>query len=354
MEAAAALGTARFCESQPNVVLRLGPSRSIARTLVLNCHLDTVAGAVPVSHTGGTVTGRGSVDAKGQAVALIAGVREALARRPDFPDRTTVLLQLVGGEEGGAMGWYGTRLLVRAGFTGRINVVAEPTRLATLDRTTSTMTARIRVDGEGATDDAAAAGHNATLALAVVADALVRRIGLEAANSLCLGGLHTGTMHNRVYGKGVLLANLAYGSKEEAAWLRATTEDAFGSALTVLERDFAHIPIATRTARDARQICQLEWTKQGLPVLRGRDPAMERVLTAAGIDRHDDDAGLAPFTCDAMWFNDSSGYTVVLGAGDLEEDGAHTDHEQVRLTDLASYVDQISALLTQFDRMPRG
>jgi acetylornithine deacetylase len=349
-EAAAAMGPATFAQLQPNVVLRLGADRGGERTVVFNCHLDTVSGVLPVSSAGGVVTGRGSVDAKGQAVAVLAGVRSALASRPDLAETMTVLLHLVGGEEGGAMGWYGTRLLVRAGFTGRLTVVAEPTRLAALDRTTATMTARVRVNGDDATDDAAASGHNATLALAVVAQALVRRVGRCAAGTLCLGGLHTGTMHNRVYGRGTLLANLAYGSAAAAARLRAETEGAFDAAMTVLEREFRSVPVAARTARDARRICELDWTKEGLPVLSGRDAEMERLLAAAGIDRHDERTGLAPFTCDAMWFGAAGGHTVVLGAGDLDGNGAHTRHEHVRLSDLAAYAARIAALLTVFQR----
>lgn len=347
-EAAAAMGSEEFARAQPNVVLRLGADRDDGRTVVFNCHLDTVSGVLPVGRVGDVVTGRGSVDAKGQAVALLAGVRSALARRPDLQQTTTVLLQLVGGEEGGAMGWYGTRLLVAAGFTGRLTLVAEPTRLAALDRTTATMTARVRVSGDDATDDAAASGHNATLALAVVAQTLVRRVGRSTAGSLCLGGLHTGTMHNRVYGQGTLLANLAYGSAAAAARLRAATEDAFDEAMTVLERDFHDVPVAARTARDARRVCALDWTKEGLPVLSGRDPDMERVLAAAGIDRHDEQTGLAPFTCDAMWFGPAGGHTVVLGAGDLDANGAHTSHEHVHEADLATYAARVAMLLTSF------
>lgn len=213
LEAAERMGPGDFLACQPNMVLRLGPPRELERTLMLNAHLDTVGGHVPVGLRDGVFSGRGAVDMKGPAVALLAALGAALAQRPDLTDGTTVLLQLVAGEESGAMGSYGTRVLVERGLTGRLNVFAEPSGGVYFDSCTASMTARIRVDGNGSTDDEPEAGENATLLLGYVAAELAARLDAPVAAAgakVCIGGLATGTMHDRVYGEGTLMVNLAY------------------------------------------------------------------------------------------------------------------------------------------------
>ena len=66
-----------FLAAQPSLVLRLGPPAPAA-TVMFNVHLDTVAGLEPVRVDGRRLYGRGATDAKGPAVALLAGVRAAL------------------------------------------------------------------------------------------------------------------------------------------------------------------------------------------------------------------------------------------------------------------------------------
>ncbi|MGH3625321.1 MAG: M20/M25/M40 family metallo-hydrolase, partial [Sciscionella sp.] len=145
--------TPGFLEAQPSLVLRLGPELPPEVTVMFNVHLDTVSGLVPVGFDGSRFTGRGAIDAKGPAVALLAGVRAALAADASIGTKVGVLVQAVSGEEGGAMGTIGTRQLVEAGFTGRLNVFCEPTGLRYLPRATASMTACVRVDGRDAIDD---------------------------------------------------------------------------------------------------------------------------------------------------------------------------------------------------------
>jgi acetylornithine deacetylase/succinyl-diaminopimelate desuccinylase-like protein len=346
------MGRRAFLDAQPNAVLQLGPDRSAAQTLAFNCHLDTVAGLPPVRRTGDAVTGRGSVDAKGQAVAVLAGVRAALRTDAGLPDRVRVLLQAVGGEEGGAMGCYGTRVVAEAGYTGRLNVVAEPTRLGALDRTTASMTARVEVDGEGAADDVATTGHNATVALAVIADQLARQLSpavAAAGGGMCIAGMHTGHAHNRVYGTGWLLLNIAYDDPAVGELEGRLTERCFADAVQRLHDEYRHLPVAGRVARDAHQVCRLRWLKAGLPVLNNRDPAMEALLARAGVSRWDAAGSVRPFTCDAMWLQAAGRYTVVLGAGDLAANGAHADTEHVALADLGAFADAVRRLVLAFD-----
>ena len=68
--------------------------------------------------------------------AFLARAVEYLHRcEPEVLDGITVLLQLPAGEENGAMGVYGSRLLNRLGYFGRLNLYDEPrvTLLGTID-----------------------------------------------------------------------------------------------------------------------------------------------------------------------------------------------------------------------------
>lgn len=341
---------AGFLAAQPNLVLRLGGERPLESTIAINAHIDTVGGGPPARLEDKIVHGRGAVDMKGPAVAVLAAVRRALAARPSLPERTSVVIHCVAGEEGGAMGSYGTRHVLDAGFGGRLIVFAEPTRGRYFDSCTATMTAAIEVAGDGCTDDDPSAGHNATILLGYVAHQLarsldepVRRLG----GKLCVGGVCTGSRHDRVYGAGRLLVNVAYPDVAAGDLLATATEDALASALASFAAESADVSVARRTAADATQICTLKWLKRGLPALANRDPHWEAVLADTGIERVDDPA--EAFTCDAIWGGHPGSYSIVMGPGDLVRDGAHTDRERVSLDDLGEYSETLARLLLAFD-----
>ena len=351
VEAARKVGVRTFLAAQPNLVLRLGPPRDTARTLMFNAHLDTVGGDVPIGLTRGRFTGRGAADMKGPAVALLAGLREALRRAPRLTDEVTVLVQYPAGEEGGAMGVHGTRVLCEAGFTGRLNVFAEPSDGHYFDRATATMTARLRCDGDDATDDRPDQGHNATLVLGYLAQHLARRLdGLVCGlgGKLCVAGLHTGTAHNRVYGTGDLLLNLAYPSAEAGGQIEALTGVAFADGLAGFTDAFAATAVGGRTVADLGKVCRLEWLKRGLPALANRDPAMEAVLAAVGIPRLPEASKDQIFTCDAPWAQTAGSYTVVYGPGGLTANGAHTGDEFIDREDLDAFSAKVADLVLAF------
>nr|WP_206323801.1 M20/M25/M40 family metallo-hydrolase [Streptomyces sp. HNM0574] len=342
-----------FLAEQPSLVLRLGPPRPAERTVMFNVHLDTVAGAEPVGFDGARFTGRGAVDAKGPAVALLAGLR-AVAQLPGAARESTVLVQAVAGEEGGAMGTFGTRPLLDAGHYGRLNVFCEPTGLRSVPRATASMTARITVDGEGAIDDRPDAGHNATVLLGHLATHLAARLDRAAPGGrLCVAGLHTGGAHNRVYGTGTLLLNLSYGTAAEGELLAEAVEREYAAGL----KDFADAFAGTRefahTAASAARVTRLTWDKRGLPALRSGDPWAERLLARAGARAAPaDDPG---FTCDAIWAAGLPGtFTTVLGPGSLDLNHAHAEGEFVDLADLEEFAALVTRLVTGFatDRPP--
>lgn len=343
---AAARSPEMFLAAQPNLVLRLGMPRSTRERLMFNVHLDTVGGLEPIGFDGARFTGRGAIDAKGPAVALLAGLRAALDAEPDLTDDIEILVQAVPGEEGGCMGVFGTRTLVEAGYTGSLNVFCEPTEHALLRRSSATMTARILVEGDDAIDDMPGEGHNATVLVARIVDALAKEL-LPRAHALgartCIAGVHTGTMHNKVYGTGSALLNIAYDSSSAGAELEIVVETLFARALEAAATEYASIPGLERTAREAHRVMRLEWVKRGLPVLSNQPADGDRVLQRLGLPEF---AGC--FTCDAIWMSGKPGYTVVYGPGSLAKNNAHAPGEFADRHDLARYAQGISALVREF------
>ncbi|QFG22607.1 M20/M25/M40 family metallo-hydrolase [Actinomadura sp. WMMB 499] len=338
-----------FLEDQPSLVLRLGPDDlAHGRTVMFNVHLDTVAGVQPVTFDGERFTGRGAIDAKGPAVALLAGIRAARARRPALGRDVGVLVQAVAGEEGGAMGVFGTRPLVQAGHTGRLNVFCEPTAGRFLARSTASMTARVVVDGADAIDDRPGEGHNASVLLGHLAQWLGLALDPYAAQAaVCVAGMRTGTLHNRVYGSGSLLLNLAYSSLDAGRRLERELEASLHDGLDDFAAGFGDTLLFARTAADAHAITRLEWLKRGLPVLDDRDAWGHALLRAAGIPPWPPDE--PAFTCDAIWMSQvPRACTVVLGPGDLAARNAHADGEFARADELAEFADAVARLLTAF------
>ncbi|MFI9269723.1 M20/M25/M40 family metallo-hydrolase [Kitasatospora sp. NPDC052896] len=353
----AAAADPEFLARQPSLLLRLGGPAPRERTVMFNVHLDTVAGVQPVGHhpgpDGGRFTGRGAVDAKGPAVALLAGLRAAQAERPGLAERIRVLVQAVAGEEGGALGTFGTRPLVAAGHYGRLNVFCEPTGNRALPRSTAAMTARIRVAGEDAVDDRPAAGHNATVLLGFLAQHLAAAVD-PGAGQLCVAGLHTGRLHNRVYGRGELLLNLAYPDAATAERLATAVPTALADGLRAFAERFADVPLLARTAADAERITRLDWLKRGLPALTPDGSTGEwlaRLLATAGVPAWPADQ--PAFTCDAIWLADRPGTaTVVLGPGTLDGNHAHAEGEFVTAAELARFARTVADLLAAFDADP--
>jgi acetylornithine deacetylase/succinyl-diaminopimelate desuccinylase-like protein len=346
-----------FLAAQPSLVLRLGPPAPAA-TVMFNVHLDTVAGLEPVRMDGGRVYGRGATDAKGPAVALLAGIRAALTTEPAVATRLAVLVQAVAGEEGGALGVFGTRPLVERGFTGDLNVFCEPTGRRVLDRSTAAMTVCVRVDGEDAIDDEPAAGHNATVLLGALAGHLAGTLPAAAADDgqVCVAGLHTGTLHNRVYGSGRLLLNLSYGCTATADRLALAVHREVRAGLTAFAERHAGDRLLARTVADATAVTSVEWLKRDLPALAPTEPARvraDRLAEAAGLARWP--AERPAFTCDAIWAGASAGadaLTVVFGPGELAANHAHAAGEYAELAELERFAADVARLLGLLARRP--
>jgi acetylornithine deacetylase len=338
-----------FFHSQSNLLLRLGEEKPKAETLMLNFHMDTVAPHLPVSCNDGIIRGRGVIDAKGLGLCMLCGVDKALRKYPDLAQHMCILMQSVCGEEGGSMGFYGSKALSH--YSGVLNIIAEPTNNKALDQSTTSMTAKIQVDANSSTDDTPQNAVNATVILGAIAyelakslDNIVAKIGAK----LCIAGIHTGHLHNRVYGQGTLMINMAYRSSSIAAQLKPLLEKAFEDAKQVILQSFENSHFYAETAAKVASTSHLIWTKQSLPVLNNRNDHMEKILNLAGVER-EQDASKA-FTCDAMWFQQPNAYTVIFGPGDLGDNGAHTEDEHIELAELDAYSERIFSIVEAFYR----
>ncbi|RSN19329.1 peptidase M20 [Amycolatopsis sp. WAC 04169] len=329
-----------FLACQPSLVLGIGPA---SPAVMFNVHLDTVAPFEPAGFDGSRFTGRGAIDAKGPAVALLAGVRAALAADPAVGRDAGVLVQAVSGEEGGAMGTFGTRPLVEAGYHGELNIFCEPTGLRHLPRCSASMTASVRVDGDDAIDDEPHRGHNATVLLGFLAQHLAAE--LAPHGRVCVAGLHTGHLHNRVYGRGELLLNLPYDREESAAGMAAALEDGLRGGLAGFSARFRDSPPFRRTAADAAAITGLRWRKRGLPALPTQDiPLLDELVPRWP----DDEPG---FTCDALWLAGVPGTrTTVLGPGSLGANNAHSTGEYAGTEDLDRFSHLVRDIIVRFSR----
>lgn len=343
--------TAGFLVQQPSLVVALGRPQPPERRIVVNFHIDTVGPHVPPRMAGRTLHGRGAVDDKGPGVAAAVGAAAAWAAAPWLNDAVEVQIACVPGEEGGAMGSYGTRWLVDSGVAGRLNLFAEPTGGRVLDACSATMTPRLWVGGDDSTDDHPNQGHNATLALAFLAAWLGRHLDDRAAAlgaKLCVAGLHTGTTHNRVYGTGGLLLNIGYFDAVAGDALAADVERLFAEAGPAFAAEFGASGIARRLVEDWNRVVHLDWLKRGLPPLANRDPEMEALLADCALPRHDGVADGTAFTCDAIWAGGRGGYVAICGPGRLDANGAHTPGEYVDLDDLDEYATRIRDLILRF------
>jgi acetylornithine deacetylase len=342
-----------FLAAHRSAVLAAGGPAPEKRRMVVNFHLDTVAPHVLPRINRGRVHGRGALDDKGPGIAAAVGIASAFAREPWLAEAIEVRLAAVHGEEGGALGVLGTRCLVERGHTGRLMLFAEPTSLALHDAASATATARFEVHGDDATDDRPDAGHNASLALSLLAEQLAAQVVplAEAVGAkACLAGVYTGESHNRVYGRGALLLNLGYLLPEHGELLVRQVEEVFSAAGAKMRERHGRAAAFRRLAEDWERVVKLIWIKRGVPPLANRDPDMETVCAAAGLDRIDAAQTGRAFTCDAIWAAGPGRYAAICGPGDLAQDGAHTDDEHIGLAQLDAYATKVRDLVIEFGR----
>lgn len=335
-----------FLNNQPCLVLGSGNWQDTPRTMMFNFHMDTVGPHLPVHFSNGTFYGRGVADNKGPGVAVLAAIAAWKRRYANNTRAPGLLIQCVGGEEGGAMGVYSTRWLMQQGYYGSLNLFVIPSEMKYFDESTTSMTAELQFNGQGSTDDAPSAGDNATLVLAALIQSIARYLAKpleEISVKMTVAGMHTGDMHNRVYGQGRALFNFSYRSQATGRQTEALFTQALDLAKQQFIAEFSGFPLFKRSADTLEKTLQSIWLKKDLPVLNNRNAKWENVLTQTDIMRHSDST--STFTCDAMWGQRSDCYTIMFGPGSLAHNGAHTEHEHLSLTVLNEFSAAIFRLL---------
>ena len=140
--------------SLPVVIGRIGPAGG--RRLVLSGHLDVVPPGDPETWTtdpwggelrDGSILGRGACDMKGGVASILGAVR-ALGTAGDL-DRLAgeLVVALVPSEEDGGQG---TLAAIRAGATGDMAIIAEPSNLDVVVAHAGAITFRLTVPGRAA------------------------------------------------------------------------------------------------------------------------------------------------------------------------------------------------------------
>ncbi len=160
----------------PVVLARVG--RTGGRRLVLSGHVDVVPPGDPATWTGdpfsgatrdGELYGRGACDMKGGVAAILAAVR-ALDVTELLPRLSgELIVALVPSEEDGGQG---TLAAIRAGATGDMAIIPEPSRLDIVVAHAGAVTFRLTVPGRAAHASRRLEGVSALENLATIARAL--------------------------------------------------------------------------------------------------------------------------------------------------------------------------------------
>jgi acetylornithine deacetylase len=141
-------------EALPVVIGRLG--RSGGRRLILSGHVDVVPPGDPTTWTAdpwggeirdGRLFGRGACDMKGGVAAILAAVRSLVASGAAERLDGELVVALVPGEEDGGQG---TLAAIRAGVTGDMAIITEPSNLDIVVAHAGAITFRVTVPGRAA------------------------------------------------------------------------------------------------------------------------------------------------------------------------------------------------------------
>jgi acetylornithine deacetylase len=140
--------------SLPVVLGRIG--RAGGRRIVLSGHLDVVPPGDPATWTvdpwggeirAGRLYGRGACDLKGGVAAILGAVRALVASGAAARLDGEVVVALVPGEEDGGQG---TLAAIRAGATGDLAIITEPSNLDIVVAHAGAITFRLTVPGRAA------------------------------------------------------------------------------------------------------------------------------------------------------------------------------------------------------------
>lgn len=280
------------------------------KKIVLNAHLDTVQGEIPVRVEDSRVYGRGAADMKGGLV----GVLEALAALKDAEPRHGVYFHGVVREE---VDGYGTYALTKEGLKSDLAIVAEPTRLNICLGQKGRVTLKVEVQGKAAHASKPELGVNAVLnaceAVKMIGKIKMKSHGVIGDGRITVTGISGGKASNVIPDKCMITLDrrLTIGETPESALLQV--------------RDALKL--------DCRVYLEERPTPYSTPFLIDKNPLIHELHRA--VEKvHPCSFGFSKATTDASFYVNSGIPSVILGPGDpnlAHTRGEHIDAREVEL-----------------------
>jgi acetylornithine deacetylase len=337
----------------PIVFGRLG--RGSGRRIVLVGHVDVVPIGDPATWThdpwaaerdGDRLYGRGAVDMKGGVAAILGAVRAITSA--GFADRLggELLVASVPSEEDGGQGMLAA---IRAGATGEMAVITEPTGLDIVVAHAGAITFRLTVPGRAAhasvrRDGVSALDNLQTLVLALEADETARNAaetdplmtvhGLPYATIIgkVSGGEWASTVMDRVVAEGRYGVKLGQTWRDAEADLRRCIEAACAADAFLREHP-ANVELVGGRFSSSR-VASDHPLPVGLAAVAG--PLLGRELAFQG----------EPYGADMrLLVNEGRTPTVIFGPGDKHV--AHSADEWVSVDEVAACARALAAWLVR-------
>lgn len=314
---------------RPNLLARIDRARP--RTLMFECHLDTV-GLAPMPDAlnprveGGRLYGRGSADPKGSLAAMLS-VLESAAADPAFP----VNVWLAGSMDE-EITMRGSRALAERRPAVDAVIVGEPTNLQPIVAHKGVLRWRVRTTGVAAHSATPERGRNAIFDMQTVIGAL--RAGIEPSLAQSVHprlGRATWSVGVIEGGEAVNVVPDACQIDCDRRLLPGEDPDAVLAEVDQALDALRQVDAGLRVEREAPyvHVPPME-TEADEPIVR----ATAQALTAVG---RDPTLAAVAYATDASMLASIGGLpAVVLGPGDIAQ--AHTNDEWIELAELEAAV----------------
>lgn len=289
------------------------------KTIILNGHMDTVPGNIPVEEKEGAIYGRGAVDMKGPLAGLLFTMKEL----KDVPLKYNVILHFVTREEGDS---YGSWSITKDRPSAELAIIAEPTGLSILLGQRGRMVITAEVYGRPYHASKAREEDNA-IYLAQDAVERIRGINLEGHDVLGPGkltvtGINGGTASNVVPSKVVLTMDRRLTMGEDEDFAVGQVRDALEGIPSKVYQEERTPPIS------------VPFLDQPTSLIQGLKDKVSSYVSAP--------FGAAKATTDASYYSQAGIPSIIFGPGN--GDMAHTANEHIYINDVVDF----SKILVEF------
>ncbi len=314
-----------------NLIARLRPKGTIARTILLAPHMDTVPAAesqfMPRKE-GDRLYGRGACDTKGSVAAMLSAVM-TLAKSKQRPSETEIIFAGLVDEENAQSG---SRALAKSHLKADLAIVGEPTSLQIVTAHKGNIWVQLDTHGKSAHGSRPELGRNAVHEMARIVDALEteyaamlrtrKRHPLLGHATVNVGTIRGGTQPNIVPDSCVVTIDRRTLPGETEAGVQREMK-------AFLARKKLHATFS------------MARTEPCLPMeISAKVPLVQQFLRSAGQRKP---VGVRYF-CDAAVLAEGGIPSVVFGPGDIAQ--AHTVDEWISLRSLERATEMLVRFLT--------